>query len=218
MARRHWHVILGVVLLCFAACDDSPTGPRPPTDLTGVPQFFSLRYWTADVETKTLSVQAWGRWGIIYTASREVTAETIWSSSDPSVARIIGQGQIQSVSPGEVTLTGTFAGLTVTQALRVFSGDAPTRVLSSAIGYISDSSKPCCQNRLAGATIEILSGYNAGRSAVTTASGDFTFTGPFYCGESMIRLTKPGYREVVRPLFWCSEVPQPHLEMSPVGG
>jgi hypothetical protein len=152
---------------------------------------------------------------VTYTLERSVTDETTWMSSNPAIARVLAPGRIQSVSPGEVTLTATLDRFTKTETLRVFPDDAPTRVIQAATGTVRDAST---RNPLAGVTLEILTGYNAGRSAVSDAAGWLTFSGPFYCGESTIRLSKPGYREVVRPLTFCSEVPQPPLEMVPGGG
>ena len=186
--------------------------------MSGIPSSFYLQHWTSDAGTQTLFVESWGIWGVLYTSSRAVTAETTWTSSNPLVARIEAPGRIQSVSPGEVTLTATLDRFTKTETLRVFPGDAPTRVLQAATSTVRDSSVSCCANLLAGVTLDILTGYNAGRSAVTDAAGRFTFAGPFYCGQSMIRLSKPGYLEVVRPYAWCAEVPQPSLEMAPGGG
>ena len=163
-------------------------------------------------------VESWGVWGVTYIAERAVTNETTWTSSNPAVARIVAPGQIQSVMPGEVTLTATLDRFTKTATLRVFPGDAPVRVLSSATGKVWDKSVGSIGVGLSGVTLEILTGYNAGRSAVTATLGNYSFAGPFYCGDSMIRMTKPGYREVVRPLLWCSEAPQPNLEMVPGGG
>jgi hypothetical protein len=155
---------------------------------------------------------------VIYILERSVTAETTWTSSDPTIAQVVAPGQVQGRLPGVVTLTAVLDRFKQTATLRVFPGEAPTRVIASAAGVVRDSSGPVGQNGLSGVTLEILTGHNAGRSAVTTTGGKFTFDGPFYCGESMIRLSKPGYREVVRPLTWCGELPEPNLEMPPGGG
>ena len=210
-------VLLAAAMVCLAGCESPTDLHREPTNLSGVPQFFQLRHWAVNAGTQSLVVEGWGTWGVTYTASRDVTAETIWFSSNPAVARVVGQGRIQSVSPGEATITATFTSFTVTQAVRVFPGEAPTRVMTSATLTVRDSSISCCVNGLSGVTVEILTGHNGDRSAVTTTKGQFTFTGPFYCGESMIRLSKAGYREVIRPYTWCYELPQPHLEMAPGG-
>ena len=218
MVRRAACGLLAVAVLCLAACS-SPTGPsRGPSSMAGVPLSIYLRHWTTDTSTQTMFVESWGIWGVTYTAERAVTDETLWTSSDPSVARVVAPGRIQAVAPGEVTLTATLDRFIKTERLRVFPGDAPTRVRESATLTVRNSSVPCCQNFLTGVTFEILTGYNAGRAATTDVGGKLTFAGPFYCGESMIRMSKAGYREVVRPLTWCSELPQPDLEMAPGGG
>ena len=211
-------VLLAAALVCLVGCQSPTDLHRGPTSLTGVPQNFYLKHWSADTETRTTIVESWGVWGVTYIAERAVTDETIWTSSDPSVARVVAPGRIQSLMPGEVTLTATLDRFTKTATLRVFPGDAPVRVLSSAGGKIWDKSVGNIGVGLVGATLEILTGYSAGRSAVTVALGNFSFAGPFYCGDSIIRMTKPGYREVVRPLIWCSEAPQPNLDMVPGGG
>jgi hypothetical protein len=206
--------VLSALTVCLVGCE-APTDPRFPKDTAGVPQVFYLKHWSTRADPPAITLEAWGVWGVIYTKEREVTAETIWTSSDPSVARVTAPGRIQSVSPGEVTFTATLDRFTKTERLRVFPGEAPTRVLESASSTVRDSSLACCSNLLAGVTFEILTGHNAGRSAVSDTKGRFTFAGPFYCGESTIRMSKPGYREVVRPLTFCSEVPQANLELAP---
>jgi hypothetical protein len=214
MERRTLRLTLAALAVCVAGCA-GPTSPDRTPTTSGVPLSIFFRYWGADPETQTLLVRAWGHWGVIYGAYRDVSDEAVWTSSDPSVARVAAPGRVQSVSPGETTLTITVGTRTATERLRVFPGDSPVRVRTVVAGRIRDSSVSGFDNGLPGVTLEILTGHNAGRSAITVARGDFTFSGPFYCGDSMVRLTKAGYRDVVRPLSWCSELPQPDLVIGP---
>lgn len=215
MPRSTVRVVLAALVVFAAACDTPFVPDLGPKNTDGIPQHLGFRYWAKDAATQTMLVRAWGTWGVLYTLSRDVSDDAVWTSSNPSVARVAAPGRIQSVGFGETTLTVTLSTLTVTQKLQVFPGAPPTKILSAAVGKVRDSSVQSGENGLTGVMFEILTGYNAGRSAVTVARGQFTFDGPFYCGDSVIRLTKVGYREVVRTLTWCSEVPQADLVMAP---
>lgn len=210
--------LIGVVLvmLVFSGACNTPVAPnRGPSNTDGTPQHLGFRSWVRDATTQTLVVRAWGTWGVLYTLSRDVSDDAVWTSSNPSVARVAAPGRIQSVAAGETTLTVTFDKFTITQRLQIFPGAPPTRIMRDTIGKVRDSSVQSGEDGLPGVTVEILTGYNAGRSAVTVARGQFGFAGDFYCDDSVIRLTKAGYREVVRTFNWCSEVPQPGLVMGP---
>lgn len=215
MSRVSPRVILATLVIAAAACDTPVAPDRGPKNTNGTPQHLGFRSWGQDTATQTTLVQAWGTWGVLYTLSSDVSNESVWTSSNPSVGKIAAPGRIQSVGEGETTLTVTFRQLTITQRFRVFPGAPPIRVLSEAGGKVRDSSVRSGDDGLPGVTMEILTGYNAGRSAVTVAQGRFRFEGDFYCGDSLIRLTKPGYREVVRTYMWCSQVPQEGLSMAP---
>ena len=66
---------------------------------------------------------------------------------------------------------------------------------------------------LAGVTVEIMGGPHAGRVAVSDASGWYRFPPPWVPGPHTIRLTKPGYREIMASLTACEELPR--LSMQP---
>lgn len=215
MTRVTSRVILATLLVFAAACDTPSAPDRGPKDTNGTPMHLGFRSWGQDAATQTTLVQAWGTWGVLYTLSSDVSNEAVWTSSHPSVARIVAPGRIQSVGEGETTLTVTFRQLTITQRFRVFPGAPPTRILPVAVGKVRDASVQSGEDGLPGVTLEILTGYNAGRSAVTVARGQFSFDSDFYCGDSVVRLTKTGYREVVRTYTWCSQVPQEGFSMAP---
>jgi hypothetical protein len=208
--------VLVAVLLAFAAACDTPVAPdRGPKDTNGTPTHLGFRSWRQDVATQTALVQAWGTWGVLYTLSSDVSIDAVWTSSRPSVARIVAPGRIQSVGEGETTLTVTFRQLTISQRFRVFPGAPPIRITSVSAAKVRDASVQSGEDGLPGVTVEILTGYNAGRSTVTVARGQFGFDGDFYCGDALMRLTKAGYREVVRTYSWCSGEPQEGFSMTP---
>ncbi len=215
MPRFPIRVLLAALLVFPAACD-SPSAPdRGPKDTNGTPQHLGFRSWDKDAATQTAIGQAWGTWGVMYTLSRDVSADAVWTSSNLTAARIAAPGRIQSVGEGETTVTVTFRGLSTAQRFRIFPGAPPTRIITVNAGKVRDSSVQSGEDGLSGVKIEILTGYNAGRSTVTVARGQFSFDGDFYCGDSVLRLTKTGYREVVRTYTWCGDVPQTNLTMAP---
>jgi hypothetical protein len=88
--------------------------------------------------------------------------------------------------------------------------------MAEAIGYVLDGSKVAPGNGLIGATVEFLSGHNAGRTAITTdTSGLFTFGPPFICGPYTIRASKPGYGETAASGTWCVDAFNLRLVLTP---
>jgi hypothetical protein len=215
MPRVALRVVLAAFVACAAACDTPSAPDRGPKDTNGTPMHLGFRSWGQDAATQTTLVQAWGTWGVLYTLSSDVSNEAVWTSSHPSVARIVAPGRIQSVGEGETTLTVTFRQLTITQRFRVFPGAPPIRIITGTAGKVRDASVQSGEDGLSGVTVEVLTGYNAGRSTVSVARGQFGFDGDFYCGDALMRLTKTGYREVVRTYTWCSQVPQEGFSMTP---
>jgi hypothetical protein len=214
-ARRHWlsrrlsrhrTTTLAIVVaatLSFASCDESPTSLDPriaPT--TGPPSRLLVIDWRFGDPVTTARLEA--IWGDSYVSSRDVTSESQWASTAPGVVGVAGPGRFVSASPGDAEIQVTFRGVTASRHLRVYPGEAPLLVLepgdTTEVGaFIRDASGVGVE----GVMLEIVGGYNTGRTAVTGPGGQYRFFPPFVCGPVTLRATKPGYREAEGSSVMC---------------
>jgi hypothetical protein len=193
--------------LTLNGCGNSSVAPDPrvpPT--TGPPDRLMMIDWNFGINETTCRAQA--TWGHLYSTSRDVTAESVWESSAPQVARVASAGRITSNSAGDAELRVTFRGLTASSRVRVFEGEPPLLVLESSnttfvSGSVRDSSVPFPANGIEGANVEIISGHNAGIATVSVRGGSYYFYPPFVCGPLTARATKPGYREALASSVMC---------------
>jgi len=194
----------------------TPTSPDRSPNTSLPPNALLLISWQFDFASGTTTTRAQAGWTLGEPPiSRDVTSDAVWASSDSTIARIAGPGQVSSGRPGDAVIAVAFRGITSTQLVRVYQGESPLPVMMGAIGHVLDGSLPPPGNRVTGATVEILSGHNAGRTAITDSGGIFTFDGPFICGPSTIRASKVGYGEMTEPRMWCVDAPQPELVLTP---
>jgi hypothetical protein len=211
-------ILAATACLLLNACGGSPTTPDPripPT--TGKPDSLRLILWNFDYPTRTTTVRAEATWGIsLYTASRDVTGEATWTSSDPAIARMVAAGQMASVTPGDATVGVTFRDVKAASLVRVFPGEPPLWVIEQGqvSAFVNDASRASPGNGLEGATVEIISGHNAGRKAVTGAGGIYTFFPPFVCGPLTARATREGYADTAGSSVMCMDG-MPKLTMTP---
>jgi hypothetical protein len=164
--------------------------------------------WHFGAQTSTARVTA--RWGDLYSTSRDVTAEALWTSSAPGIMAVTGPGQLTSVSPGDAEVRATFNGTSVVQTVRVYTGEGPLLVFQCAnptscefSADVRDPTRSVPGNGIEGATVTITGGHNADRSAVTDKNGFFQFFSPIVCGPIALRASKPGYRDGVDSAILC---------------
>ena len=214
--------LLAAVFITFAAaCDESPTGPDPrfPSP-TGPPFSLSFSQWKCTSSETTARVEALWSNGL-YRTTRNVTFEAVWYSNDPDVFVVTAPGRMVSKGPGDGEVHITFNGVTTSHPLRVYEGmllpllltlSANSTMRSGRIVNPDNPTNPSGPG-IAGVTAEIIAGPHAGRVAVSDAMGWYQFLPPWVPGPHTIRLTKPGYREIMASSAACEELPQ--LSMQP---
>jgi hypothetical protein len=210
---------LGVGIVCSAIAagcgGGSSTSPDRSPNTSVSPNGLFFTNWLFDFArgTTTATVQADWTFGEP-PANRDVTREAAWSSSDATTARIDGPGQVSSVRWRRGN-TIAFRGTTSASSFESFG--------RTTLSYLGEALSGMCWivrgRHRAGLTgdRQILNGHNAGRTAITTDnhSGLFTFDGPFICGPSTMRASKPGYGDTTVPRMWCVDAPQPQLVLTP---
>jgi hypothetical protein len=195
-------LVLVLSAICLGACD-SPARPDsrfPPA--TGTPDRLQLlpeNFFNGLGMTK-FSLQA--GWGSIYETRRDVVAEAEWTSSDPAVVQIVGAGLARSVAPGEAVISATYRGVMKEVEVLVFAGEPPLPFHDGELFFLAIEAGS--KAWLAGVTVEIISGRNAGRQGVTDTTGRVFIPGRWICGPMTIRGSKPGYKAETYLYEYCT--------------
>ena len=124
----------------------------------------------------------------------DVTAQTVWQSTDPSLLSISSTGQAIALAPGESGVKATFGGWT--SGLNVIVVPAGTfrltgQVLESGLG-------------LGEATVDVIGGTGTGLSTVTDAYGRYRLYG--VAANVQIRASKDDYAPANGSLFVASHL------------
>ncbi len=113
-----------LVLLGFAASGAEATGA--PAALPQAPTLVSIAITPANATITIGVVQAFTATGTFDDQSvKDITANAIWSSSVPSVAKISGAGRITPVQPGKTIITAAYGAVSGATALTVVAPTAP---------------------------------------------------------------------------------------------
>jgi hypothetical protein len=188
----------GWALLCIAC--DSPTRPDPRIP-PQVGQPTSLTVEPCEYEPQIAQCPLRATWGYLYSSSRIVTHEALWSSSAPSVVRLISPGVLQAIAPGTAEIDVSLNGVELRAQFRVLSEGPPWKVSTNIeyhIRVVNDDGTD-----LEGVLVEIIAGGNAGLRAVSNQFGRAIFRGDVVCGPITVRGTKQGYRDWVGSAILC---------------
>lgn len=225
--RSGWLIL--VCCLPLNGCGEAPTEPSPkdlPASLlrASVVQFgFEDRVtrFTATA-SRERNRNGWG-WAL------DVTESATWETSAPDVAAVIAPGRIAGVSPGDAEVRVSFSTyyrpesrwsvVSATLSLRVFPGEPPLVVVQPPewrvmAGLVRDEAA----SGISGATVEIVAGHNAGRTAVTGSTGGYQFNTPFVCGPATFHARKAGYHDALVSQVICDQSSMtslPRLVMRP---
>jgi hypothetical protein len=134
----------------------------------------------------------------------DVTEVATWSVDDPTVARILGPGLVQSVAPGHTLLRVSWSPYSESwRPIAVFSGTAPLPTYSYGGLVFDGAGSP--RTPLNGALVEVLNGLPAGRMMLTgtqpeafpgaiaiASPGHYAFFG-MPEGPYRLRVSKSGY-------------------------
>jgi Carboxypeptidase regulatory-like domain len=189
----------------IASCGTSPAAPDarfPPT--VGSPTNLTITDWKFLATETTARAEA--TWGYLYSTSRDVTAEAEWHSSEPDVAVVTGPGRLVSRAPGDALIQVAFNGITVSRHVRVYQGESPLLVLEPDYNSeVQGSIRDVAGVPVSSASVEIIGGHNAGRTALSDANGSYRFLPPFVCGPLTARATKSGFGEATGSSVMCME-------------
>jgi len=165
-------------------------GGNSPTDVHSSPASLNTFCLTAGTQVSCTATFFSGG-----TAGRQgdVTADADWLVADPSIGTFVRPGVFSPARRGEAAITARYRGVeTRYQSRFLVDPVAPARYLAPLSGQISDDVTGA---PIAGATVEILSGYSQGARA-TTNEGGFYLIPTMLGGETFTaRASSPGYAD-----------------------
>ena len=113
---------------------------------------------------------------------RNVTLEAAWSVADPAVARLTGPGRFEAAGPGDTVIYASLPGVSAqaVQPISVFEDTAPLPT-NEIFGSVWEAGKTIATGAIDGATVDVLDGLVAGRSATSGVHPPLPpgFFGPF---------------------------------------
>jgi hypothetical protein len=96
----------------------------------------------------------------------DATQRATWSSEDPTIVRVIRPGVVEAVASGDTVLVADLSGVggPARRAVSVFPGTAPLPT-SEIFGSVWEAGKTVATGALSGATVRVMNGIVAGRTA-----------------------------------------------------
>jgi hypothetical protein len=181
---------LPVLFLLSLAALLGACGGDSPTDVHSSPASLSMLCLPAGTQVScTASFFSGGTSG----RQADVTADTDWLVADPAVGVFVRPGIFSPSRRGEAVISARYRGIETRYQFRFLVDPATTpRYLEALSGQISDDLTGA---PIAGATVEILSGYAQGARAITN-DGGFYLIPNLLAGETFpARASSPGYAE-----------------------
>jgi len=174
-------VIVVAVVACTSACHGTvgPTQGTPPVDsleLSGVPATGTVgdRFPLKVIATN------------LHGATEDVTAKVTWGSSNDATAAVSREGELTLVGPGSCEIRASIEGVSTATPVSVEPRPPASNTLA---GVVSDGAT---RRGLANATVSVVDGPNAGRSATTDESGFYSLPALIHSSFT-IRVTRSGY-------------------------
>jgi hypothetical protein len=160
----------------------------------------------------------------------DLTTQSTWESGDPAVARIVEPGVVAAAGIGDTFIRVLWQSYEAYQTVSVFAGTPPLPT-QEIFGSIYDAGKTLADGAITGATVEVIEGFLAGRTATSgvpppTPPGFFgPFGGPGYyrilgipAGRYRLRATKSGYLAQEREVMVTTGSPSADFQLSPIPG
>jgi hypothetical protein len=190
-------VCLSATLACatiVAACSSShensgaPTSPTPPGSSS--PTVSAVTVTAAPASSTTFQMAA--KAAMSDGSSRDVTAQSQWTTSSADIATISASGLLTVVHSGQVEVRATYQSATGSMGMTVNAPQPPpsggaTFIVSGLVHETAPDAKP-----LAGAVVRIVGGPDAGASTTTSADGRFGFV-KITGGDIGLQAEKAGY-------------------------
>ena len=110
--------VMSCVVVTALGCQDSPLAPTPSADAAIVTFFVACGQWTPGGATCA------ARGVYSDTGQRDLTRESLWESSDASLATV-SMGRVTFVAPGEVTIRAIHQAFMASAALSTTHAGRP---------------------------------------------------------------------------------------------
>jgi hypothetical protein len=183
--RKVLGTVLGSTVWFAAACGSTSSSPGTPLAATPV----SGTVKSIKVTGPALVVGDTAQFSAMATMAegsfQDVTAQSVWTSSNTTIATVDAAGKVTAVKDGGVSIRATFRGATDSEYHNV-----TPLLFFKAAGIVSEV--PPGFNGVGGARVEITVGTNAGTFQMTDGSGSFDF-GPMKGGNYTFRISRDGY-------------------------
>ena len=174
-----------IILLAFAVagCSSAPTGPSRsgPTavNLLCLPVQVNLQCRLTKVDYSEPPPP-----------SVDVTRLAEWAVSNPAIATV-SSGFVSVVGQGELDITASYANYTPQVWSVLIDSQQPPQVIYFLSGVIRENDGT--DTRIPDAVVEILDGYNAGKSATSNQFGAYHISRVLTKVSFTVRASKPGY-------------------------
>lgn len=184
MTRTRSLCIPAFVGLLLGHCGSGPTGPSP--ERYANPHLLVFCRTNGALVDCTATLYDVPNFG----SSRDVTQTAVWIVSDPTIAHIDG-GRLSPRLRGEVNITARFERWSpFIDNWFLVDPSAPAQRLYFVSGIVSNARTG---NRLAGATVTVIAGYNASLSEATNQFGFFRIDRLLVHDSVTLRATREGY-------------------------
>jgi len=181
--------------IATAACSNSndnsggsPTSPTPPN-----PSLTVRAVVVTGAPASNTTYQMNAKANMSDGSSIDVTAQAQWATSSPEIATIAPGGLLTVKQSGQIDVRATYQTTTGSMPLTVTAPGSGMFILSGSVHEPPPGSKP-----VAGVTVRITAGTDAGTSTTTAADGTFGFT-RVHGGQISLEAVKDGYQTAQYP-------------------
>jgi hypothetical protein len=175
----------------FAACSSSHENPGAPSPTPGSSSATVRAVVVTGAPTSSTTYQMSAKADMSDGSSRDVTSQSQWATSSADIATISSAGVLTVVHSGQVEVRATYQSTTGAMGLTVNAPQPPpsggTFILSGLVHETAPDAKP-----LAGVTVRIVGGADAGTTVTSAADGRFGFV-KVHGGDVSLEAEKAGY-------------------------
>ena len=182
--RQVLRTVLALSMLFAAACGSTSSPSTPLAATAGAGAVKSIKVTGPPLvvgDTAQFSAMATMAEGNF----QDVTAQSVWTSSNATIATVDATGKVTAVKDGGVSIRATFRGATDSEYHNV-----TPLLFFKAAGAVLEA--PPGFSGIGGARVEIMVGTNAGAFQMTDGSGSFDF-GPMKGGNYTLKISRDGY-------------------------
>jgi hypothetical protein len=124
-------------------------------------------------------------------ASVDVTARAQWTVSNPSIATVSTTGFVRVLGHGELDITASYANYTPQVWSVLVDAQQSPQIIYFLSGIVRENDGT--DTRIPDTMVEILDGYNGGKSGTSNQFGAYTIARVLTKVTFTVRASKPGY-------------------------